>query len=64
MLRNVRAIVETNGVKKSEKSYNLVIKVLPTGDLNRYSKRQTFIEMLKFSKEVQVYCEIADPVNK
>jgi len=64
MLRDVRANVETNGV---EKSYNLVIKVLPTCDFDRFSKRQTFFEMLKilkFSKEVQVYLEIVDPVNK
>ena len=61
MLREVEVIVCVNG---KEKKYNLVIKVLPTGDSERYSKNRNFTKMLKFSKEVQVYMDIADPVDK
>ena len=61
VLREAEVIVCVNG---REKNYNLLIKVLPTGDTERYSKNKNFTKMLKFSKEVQVYMDIADPVDK
>ena len=45
-------------VKNAEKSYSLVVKVLPTDDNERYSIKYKFKQLLKFSKEVQVYTEI------
>ena len=61
VLREVTATVRCNG---EEKDYNIVIKVLPTGDNGRYSQKNSFDKMLRFSKEVQVYLEIADPINR
>ena len=46
------------------KSYNLVIKVMPTGDTERYSTKLKFRQLLKFSKEVQVYLDIGCPIER
>ena len=45
-------------VKNVAKSYSLIVKVLPTDDNERYSIKYKFKQLLKFSKEVQVYMEI------
>ena len=37
------------------KTYSVVIKVLPTDDHERHTSRKKFLDLLKFSKEVQVY---------
>ena len=37
------------------KTYSVVIKVLPTDDHERHTSRRKFMDLLKFSKEVQVY---------
>ena len=34
-----------------------MIKVLPTDDVERHTSRRKFSDLLKFSKEVQVYCQ-------
>ena len=47
-----------------DRSHSLVIKVLPTGDVERRGSRQTFHKLLRFSKEVQVYVNIASSVNR
>ena len=39
------------------KLYSVVIKVLPTDDVERHTSRRKFSDLLKFSKEVQVYCQ-------
>jgi hypothetical protein len=39
------------------KVYSVVIKVLPTDDVERHTSRRKFSDLLKFSKEVQVYCQ-------
>ncbi len=39
------------------KIYSVVIKVLPTDDVERHTSRRKFSDLLKFSKEVQVYCQ-------
>ena len=46
------------------KTYNLVIKVMPTGDTERYSAKLKFRKLLKFSKEVQVYLDIGGPIQR
>lgn len=40
-----------------KKVYSVVIKVLPTDDMERHTSRRKFSDLLKFSKEVQVYCQ-------
>merc|ERR550532_3965646 len=40
-----------------KKVYSVVIKVLPTDDCERHTSRRKFSDLLKFSKEVQVYCQ-------
>ena len=40
-----------------KKIYSVVIKVLPTDDCERHTSRRKFSDLLKFSKEVQVYCQ-------
>ena len=45
-----------------EKEYSLVVKVLPTDDTERYSIKHKFKQLLRFSKEVQVYMEIVNPM--
>ena len=45
-------------VKGSEKDYSVIIKVLPTDDDERYQVKHKFKQLLKFSKEVQVYMKI------
>ena len=40
------------------KTYSVVIKVLPTDDHERHTSRKKFLDLLKFSKEVQVYGRI------
>ena len=40
-----------------KKVYSVVIKVLPTDDVERHTSRRKFSDLLKFSKEVQVYCQ-------
>ena len=40
-----------------KKMYSVVIKVLPTDDCERHTSRRKFSDLLKFSKEVQVYCQ-------
>ena len=37
-----------------KKVYSVVIKVLPTDDVERHTSRRKFSDLLKFSKEVQV----------
>lgn len=49
-------------VMNTEKEYNLVVKVLPTDDKERYSIKHKFKQLLRFSKEVQVYMEIIRPM--
>lgn len=39
------------------KTISVVIKVLPTDDVERHTCRRKFADLLKFSKEVQVYCQ-------
>lgn len=63
-MREVTASVRCNGEEEEEKDYNIVIKVLPTGDNDRYCHKTKFDKMLKFSKEVQVYLDIAEPINR
>ena len=46
------------------KTYNLVVKVLPTGDEERYRGADNFQKLLKFSKEVQVYLDIGEPMER
>ena len=51
-------------VLSSCKTYNLVIKVLPAGDDERYRGTAAFQKLLKFSKEVQVYLDIGQPIGR
>ena len=48
------------------KTYNLVVKVLPSSDDGRGRPRVTedFQKLLKFSKEVQVYLDIGQPIGR
>lgn len=43
------------GEEEKPKLYSLVVKVLPTEDRERYTLRRKFRQLLRFSKEVQVY---------
>ncbi|CAB4065965.1 unnamed protein product [Lepeophtheirus salmonis] len=45
-------------VQGKPKTYSVVIKVLPTDDSERYTTRSKFEQLLKFSKEVQVYLRV------
>jgi len=45
-------------VKGVEVDYSVIIKVLPTDDSSRYRVKHKFRQLLKFSKEVQVYMKI------
>ena len=45
-------------VKGLDKDYSVIIKVLPTDDNERYKVKHKFRQLLKFSKEVQVYMKI------
>ena len=49
-------------VMNVEKDYSLIVKVLPTDDNERYSIKHKFKQLLRFSKEVQVYMEIVNPM--
>ena len=60
VLREVDVDVNLNKVNKT---FNLAIKVLPTFDKEKYSKWK-FHRLLKFSKEVQIYLDIADPMDR
>ena len=52
-------LAEISGVVKGEdKDYSVIIKVLPTDDNERYKVKHKFRQLLKFSKEVQVYMKI------
>ena len=62
MLREVS--VDLRVVGGNWKTYNLVVKVLPTGDEERYRGADNFQKLLKFSKEVQVYLDIAEPMER
>jgi len=42
-------------VGNGEKFYSLVVKVLPTEDSERHTVRQKFRQVVRFSKEVEVY---------
>jgi len=59
VLRQVNVSIN---VMNTEKEYNLVVKVLPTDDKERYSIKHKFKQLLRFSKEVQVYMEIIRPM--
>lgn len=50
---DIRAVV-----KGVEVDYSVIIKVLPTDDSSRYRVKHKFRQLLKFSKEVQVYMKI------
>lgn len=62
MLREVS--VDLRVVGGNWKTYNLVVKVLPTGDEERYRGADNFQKLLKFSKEVQVYLDIGEPMER
>jgi len=50
---------EITAVVKGElRDYSVIIKVLPTDDSERYNAKHKFRQLLKFSKEVQVYMKI------
>ena len=38
--------------------------MLPTGDDERYRGAENFQKLLKFSKEVQVYLDIGEPIGR
>lgn len=59
-MREVDVDVHLNKVNRT---FNLAIKVLPTFDREKYPKRK-FNRLLKFSKEVQIYLDIADPMDR
>ena len=61
VVREAGVLLRVNG---EVRSHSLVIKVLPTGDVERRGSRQTFHKLLRFSKEVQVYLNIAGSVNR
>ena len=62
MLREVS--VDLRVVGGNWKTYNLVVKVLPTGDEERNRGADNFQKLLKFSKEVQVYLDIGEPMER
>jgi len=47
-------------VGNEEKFYSLVVKVLPTEDSERHSVRQKFRQVVRFSKEVEVYTGVVE----
>ena len=58
----MRQLKVSLNVLNEAKSYSLLVKVIPTDDIERYSHTQKFAKLLQFSKEVQVYHEIVRPM--
>ena len=59
ILQAILKTAEITAVVKGElREYSVIIKVLPTDDSERYNVKHKFRQLLKFSKEVQVYMKI------
>jgi len=58
----LKQVTVSINVMNVEKDYSLIVKVLPTDDNERYSIKHKFKQLLRFSKEVQVYMEIVNPM--
>lgn len=61
VLRQVEVELEVGG---NLKQLSLILKVLPTDDEERYLTPHKFQQLLRFSKEVQVYLTIVEPMMR